>query len=285
MKNGGFCYYNGVITEFNSASVPLSDRSIFFAEAVYDVAIGENRVIYQLSEHLDRLIQNAEFLCIPHPTKDELTMLSYMLVNRLDDSPFTLYIQLSGYGELRDHSQCSEDKFNLLITVTQRTQQDEGSISVTVEDDKRHAICNIKSTNLLCAVLSARRAKKSGFSETVYLRDGVVTECSHSNILIVSSGKVYTHPDCRHLLPGITKSNIRRICKQKNIPFIDCPFSIDKMMMADAVIICSTTKFARRVSSIDGVRINSSENRVFNEISKALNDEYCHKINESRCKH
>ena len=41
-------YYNGVYTPYDAACIPLSDRSIFFSDAVYDVIIGSGKKPYQI---------------------------------------------------------------------------------------------------------------------------------------------------------------------------------------------------------------------------------------------
>ena len=53
-------YYNGVYTPYDAACVSLSDRSIFFSDAVYDVIVGNGKKTYQLDGHIDRLLSNAE---------------------------------------------------------------------------------------------------------------------------------------------------------------------------------------------------------------------------------
>ena len=61
-----YAYYNGNFGKRNEISIPLSDRSIFFGDAVYDAAIGSyDRILWE-SEHIDRLLINAKRLGIEH---------------------------------------------------------------------------------------------------------------------------------------------------------------------------------------------------------------------------
>ena len=69
MKNP--VYYNGVICPFENASIPLTDRSIFFGDAVYDVMIGRGKKVYQFDEHMRRLRGNCDKIGIDLPYKDE----------------------------------------------------------------------------------------------------------------------------------------------------------------------------------------------------------------------
>ena len=62
-----YAYYNGKFGKKEEISIPLSDRSIYFGDAVYDVALGSYDRIMWESEHLDRLLANAKRLGIIHP--------------------------------------------------------------------------------------------------------------------------------------------------------------------------------------------------------------------------
>ena len=69
MKNP--VYYNGVICPFENAAIPLTDRSIFFADAVYDVMIGRGKSVYQFNEHMRRLRGNCERIGLDLAYSDE----------------------------------------------------------------------------------------------------------------------------------------------------------------------------------------------------------------------
>ena len=56
--------------------------------------------------------------------------------------------------------------------------------------DTRWGHCNIKSLNLIPSVLASEQAKQRGCCEAVFHRDGVVTECSSSNLLMLKDGMV-----------------------------------------------------------------------------------------------
>ena len=68
-----YAYYNGQFGKRDEIKIPLSDRSIFFGDAVYDTAIGcYDRILWEI-EHIERLLCNAQRLGIEHkypmPTK------------------------------------------------------------------------------------------------------------------------------------------------------------------------------------------------------------------------
>ena len=51
---------------------------------------------------------------------------------------------------------------------------------------------------------SMKHIKKNA-EEAILHRDGIVTECSASNVAIVKDEVIYTHPDSNLILPGVTK--------------------------------------------------------------------------------
>ena len=58
----GFAFYNGRITPIGEASVPITNRAIFFGDAIYEVFLGKGGKIYQKREHLLRLFANLKKL-------------------------------------------------------------------------------------------------------------------------------------------------------------------------------------------------------------------------------
>ena len=62
-----FAYYNGKFDRRENISIPLSDRALFFGDAVYDVAMGcYDRILWE-DEHLKRLLDNAKAIGIVSP--------------------------------------------------------------------------------------------------------------------------------------------------------------------------------------------------------------------------
>jgi D-alanine transaminase len=61
-----YAYYNGKFGKRDKITIPLSDRSIFFGDAIYDAAIGSfDRILWE-SEHIERFLNNAEKIGIKH---------------------------------------------------------------------------------------------------------------------------------------------------------------------------------------------------------------------------
>ena len=254
MRN--LAYYNGVYTPYDAACIPLSDRSIFFSDAVYDVIIGNGKKAYQFDEHIDRLLTNAERIgLVDFPTKLELYEVAENLLTEADADDFLLYVQLSANNERRNHARV-DSGVNLLMTITEcEFPREIGEIKAITMPDMRHNFCNIKTTSLLPAVLSVEEAKRRGADIAVFHKNQIVTECSSANISFVKNGTLITRPLDSDILPGITQKNLISACQRLGIPH-DCRrFTIDELYDADAVMITSTTKLIKVCTEIDGAEL------------------------------
>ena len=272
----GAIYYNGKFYEHGQAVIPIYDRSIFFGDAVYDAMIGRNGRIFLSGEHFERLIQNAASLNIPiQYSLEELEYISYNVVKKSDLTEFFLYIQLSRCSQRRVHAYPDNQKSSLLITASPFNLKPEADkLKLTAVEDRRYGYCNIKTVNLLPAVLASRSAESRGFDEAVFHKSGTVTECAHSNISILKDGVLITHPDCELILPGIAKKHLLSACVELGIPTNERPFSLDELYECDEALVTSTTKICLAADELDGRRIGGRDESTLKMLQNLLFYEY-----------
>ena len=72
--------------------------------------------------------------------------------------------------------------------------------------DERWKRCWIKAIALLPNILAKNQAVSRGYDEAVFIDDGIVTECSASNLFAVVNNTLVTHPVGPKVLPGITRA-------------------------------------------------------------------------------
>ncbi len=270
-----YAYYNGHFGKREDIRIPLSDRSIFFGDAIYDAAIGSyDRILWE-DEHIDRFLLNAKRMGFQHSlTKKGLSELLREVAVKSMMRSYFLYFQLSRDSKNRIHSAKNTD-VNLLITI------DEMEISknhlplklLTVKDD-RYNLCDIKTTNLIPAVLASTRAENEGYDEAVFVRGNIVTECAKSNIAIIKQGRVITHPKTSRILPGITREHLKHVCEKNNIPFYEKKFTVSDMMSADEILVTSTSKLCKTVSVINNRHVGAKASDLAEQICDKLYTEY-----------
>jgi len=273
-----FAYYNGAFGNFEDIKIPLSDRSVFFADGVYDAAIGRSGCIFDEELHVARFIENTKKIGLPFSfSESELRGLLREAVKRSGTEEFFLYFQASGYLSERLHAPRDKKKSNLLITVKPFTLPDRRKeLRLSAFPDIRQSFCNVKTLNLLGSVLASEHAVSEECDEAVFVRDGYVTECAHSNIFIVLGGTLITHPCDEKILPGISRRNVLLIAKRLGIKTCERPFSLAELFSAEDVLITSTSKLALRAISLDGAPISQKKSdagdAVIDEMFKCYRD-------------
>src|SRR5699024_6306872 len=90
---------------------------------------------------------------------------------------------------LRDHIFPEDSQPNLLIfTAPYGLVPFDTEYKLISREDTRFLHCNIKTLNLLPNVIASQKANESHCQEVVFHRGDRVTECAHSNILILKDG-------------------------------------------------------------------------------------------------
>ena len=269
-------YYNGLFTTRDKIRISLTDRAVFFGDGIYDAAIGRGGKIFMLDEHLERFYSNAKTLDIPiKTTQKELENILLKLAALSPYECYFVYFQLTRFSSERAHAYPDTDDSNLLVTVTdQEPPSLNKHLRLTVEKDLRHEMCNVKTINLLPSVLASRKASILGFDEVILHRNGVVTECAHSNVHILSGGTVITHPLDNYILPGISRKHMLSVCKRLGIPVLERAFSLYELFKADEILVTSSSKLALTVRQVDELEFTTSNKSLGSTICKEMLEDF-----------
>ena len=246
-------YYDGKFCKADEAAIPITDRSVFFGDAVYDACLVKNGKPYLLDAHLDRFYRGCSALGIqPSMKKNALRALLCSLCELAECEIAFLYFQTSRAAPMRRHFATEEDTSHLLVTVSEgQMPSKEKALRLILLPDRRYDFCHIKTVNLLPAVLASTKARAAGADEAVFLHDGIITECAHSNVSILKNGMLFTHPKSRRILPGIQRAQLLLACKRLNIPVSETAFPKEALMDADEIFVTSTTKLCQRAYMVD----------------------------------
>ena len=248
-------YYDGKISTIDEMSIPFCDRVHFFGDGVYEVAMARNYRIYALDEHIERFYRSAELVDINVPCeKQELSLLLYELVRELDSPDQNIYWQVTRGVAEREHTYSYEICGKLWVMLRPSAIKDIFTpVKAITLPDARGFNCDIKSLNLLPAVTYAQKARRSGAYEAILYREGGrVTECSHSNVhIITEDGRFKTAPTDNLILGGIARAHLISACKYLGITVDESPFYLDEMINAREVIISSTSGMCMICNEID----------------------------------
>ncbi len=274
-------YYDGKIGSPDDLTVPFNDRSHFFGDGVYDASMGANNKVMFADEHLDRFYASAASMHIPLALKkEELNDLLHSLLKKVDGATQFVYWQVTrGFSDIRNH--LYEDiPGKLWILISEEALDDpKNPLSLITLEDKRYEYCNIKTINLLPAVLYANIAKDNKCDEVVLHRGDIVTECSHSNVSILKGGVLYSHPNDEHILRGITKTHLVQAAYREGIQVIEKPFTVDDLLyQSDEVIVTSSSHLCMHARTINGISVGGKDQESLERLCKSVYDEaasYC----------
>jgi D-alanine transaminase len=181
---------------------------------------------------------------------------------RLSRFPETkIYLQVTRGQAPRDHPFPASPVPTTVLTFRELHSLDSsirkaGVRAITV-DDIRWGRCDIKSVNLLANVLARQRAKEADVFEAILVRDGLVTEGSVSNVMIVRNGVIETAPEGHRILSGVTRAIVLDLARKEGLPVVESFVGRDDLLTASEVFLTGTTVEVLPVVRIDGHEIGA----------------------------
>jgi len=256
-------------------SISPDDRGYVFGDGIYEVFRIYNGKLYETEAHMQRLLRTAQGVMIDLPyAPDMLLQRLQELLQRSNVQEGILYLQITRGIAPRAHLIPDGLKPVLYAYCSPLDRPHEalkrGISAVTAEDIRWHR-CDLKTLNLLPNTLARHAAKQRGADEVIMHRDGRVTECSSSNIMIVRDGVLRTHPADQWILHGITRQVVLRLARELAITVVEEPFTVDDLAQADEAFITGTTSEITPVIEIDGRQVGSGKP---GEITRRLQDAF-----------
>ena len=239
-------WLNGEILPLDEARVGVEDRGFQFADGVYEVIRLYNGRPFTLKEHLERLERSAGSISIPLPLSPAaLTHEIERLLEKVGPKDGMIYLQLTRGQSPRNHvfPNCKPTLLFYARPLPPPTPpgQAPGAKLHSVVDE-RWKRCWIKSIALLPNVLAKNAAIAAGADEAVFVDDGIVTECSASNIFAVIGKQLITHPVGPKVLPGITRLVLLNLAAGLGLDVVERPLREADSVKADELFITSTTR-------------------------------------------
>lgn len=275
MKNLGF--YNGKYDLLENMQVPMLDRACYFGDGVYDASYASNHTIFALQDHLDRFFNSAKLLDIKIPyTKEKLGEILCDMVNKVDSPEQFVYWQVTRGTGIRNHIYPQDMVGNIWIMLTPKTLQDrDKEMRLITMEDTRFLHNNIKTINLIPAVMYSTKASNQGFDECVLHRGlNRVTECAHSNVSILKDGCFITAPTDEYILPGIARKHLIEACHRLNVPVEERIYSVEELLNADEIIVSSSTNLCLRAKSVNNQTVGGKDLALFKKLQDEVYQEF-----------
>lgn len=257
-------YVNGRYVPHRSAVVHVEDRGYQFADAVYEVLAVSGGRPRHVASHMARLSRSLAELRMDWPVPAHVLPLIVEQVrrrNRVTDG--LVYIQVSRGVAHRNHLFPADALSSLVVECWRQPPPSqaivERGLAVVSRPDERWGRVDIKTVGLLANVMAKQSAKEAGAAEA-WLVDGrgFVTEGSATNAFIVTAdGTLVTHPADRHILGGVSRSNVLALAAAAGLKVEERPFTLGEALHAAEAFASGTTLTVMPVTSIDGHKVGT----------------------------
>ena len=269
-------YINGEFFPRNEAKISVFDSGFLLGDGVWEGIRLHNGKLCFIEEHIQRLYHGAEKLKIEiGKSKEELIALIYETIhtNVMDSDVHIRLIVSRG----------------LKRTPYQHPNANVGGASIVIIPEYKKADATLLSKGIrLCLVDTVRGAHNSqdprlntlsklncifgcleadekGFDEGIMLdMNGNVSTCNSTNFFIVKKGEVWTSTG-EYCLPGITRGNIIKLCRENHIPVFEKNFQMKDVYSADEVFVTGTFAGVIPAIQVDDTSIGNGNSGLITE--------------------
>ena len=249
-------YLNGEFLPLATARVSVLDRGFIYGDGVYEVVPVYGRKPFRMPQHLARLARTLAGVGLADPHAGRWEALIAELIDRQPFEDQAVYVQVTRGVAKRDHAfpQGVEPTVFMMSNplVLPTREQVERGVAVVTAEDNRWLRCDLKTTSLIGNVLMRQYAVEHDAIETVMFRDGLLTEASASNVLVVREDSIIAPPKDNLILPGITYDATLEIAQSAGMPLEVRPVTRDEALSADEMWLSSSSKEVLAVTRVDG---------------------------------
>lgn len=252
-------YLNGEFLPRAEARLSIDERGFIFGDGIYEVTRVIDGTLFESGRHLRRLGRGlAEMRLSPSESLADIEEISMRLIRENDmmEGEGTVYLQITRGAAPRTHyfppagTPCTV----FLSTSRFSVPHDKRAtgVSAVTYPDTRWARCDIKTVNLIPAVLARQFAVDNGVFEAIFVRDSAITEGSHTNFFGVLDGELRTYPASNYILGGVTRDVVIELAHELGIPFVERQFHVHDLPRLDEAFFTGTTTDVMPAVQIDG---------------------------------
>jgi len=261
-------HLNGRYLADRDASISPLDRGFLFGDGVYEVVRAFDGELIEAGRHWTRLARSLREVRIPGEKfgAEAMSELALRLLeeNGLRRGHAIVYVEITrGSASPRTHhfppAGTPPTVFAYATPFTPFDGQRIHGVPIILAPDERWGRCDIKSVNLLPNALGKQLAVEAGAWETVFVRDGVVTEGTSSNLFAVIGGVLRTHPATHAILGGVTRDVVLERARASGLTVDEKAFTVAELETAEEAFLTSTTNDVMPVVRVDATKIGNGE--------------------------
>ena len=253
-------YLNARYLPAAEATISALDRGFIFGDGVYEVWRVVRGQLFEASRHQARLERGLRELRIARPADgslERITAIAEQLLreNGLADAEATLYVEITrGIAPRTHYFPPANTPPTLLVMASAFTPSPSRftGTSVITQPDVRWLRCDLKTVQLLPNVMARQAAMEAGASEAIFVRDGVITEGTHTTVFGVLDGVLRTHPASHLVLPGVTRDVVVELAREAGVEVREQAITVGELAHVTELFLTGTTTDVTPVVSVDG---------------------------------
>ena len=244
-----YCYFNGKIVPFRTASLKLNDLGVLRGYGVFDYLRTYHGKPLQLEENLKRFRNSAKLigLSVRYPKASlERAILTLIKKNRLKEA--SIRMVLTG-GPSSDGMTPEKPTLYILATpfrpLPLRLYKKGGKL-ITFEHLRQ--VPEAKTINYLTAVNLQKRKRAEKAIEILYTFRGKILECATSNFFMFIGNTLVTPK--QDILNGITRRTVMKLAS-KDYTVVERAIRVAELSHASEMFITAANKMVLPIVQID----------------------------------
>ena len=243
--NPNIVYLNGECVPLAKARVSVFDSGWLHGAGLFETMRAQNRRVFRLDKHLDRLCASAQRLLTPLDRSrlpDADTFRRLLDLNELTDARVRLTVSA---GNVLDTPEAQEPSLTVCATVAPLVTYPEKLFDTGVQvmvskyrQSENDPASGHKTTSYLSRLIALKEASRADCAEALWFTPrNLLAEGSISNVFVVKDQVVATPPTSTPVLPGIARGLVLELCAAHDIEATERAININDLLDADEVFI------------------------------------------------
>jgi D-alanine transaminase len=250
--------WNGQQMPLSQVQVSVLDRAFMFGDSVYEVIRVYGGRLWNYQEHVDRLAASLQSLNIDFDVAPIVGRLHELIAASTVNEALA-YVQVTRGCAPRHHHYPAQSRPNCLLYVESFADpfagvRATGARAITFPDI-RWARNDIKATSMAANCIAADAARSRGCLEAILVKDGFVTEGSHTSVFAVKGETLIVSPSGNAVLPGITKQQVISLCRSAGVAMQEGRIKVEELSGLTELFITATPEEIIGIIEVDGACI------------------------------
>ena len=259
-----YIHVNGELVPENEAVVHVRDRGFLYGDGLFETLRAYHGTVYAWDKHWRRFCRGSELIQLDHglESTDVLSQIEATLEANNQSEAYIRFSVTRGRQVGRLAPTTGVPPTVVIMTEELPTGGDGGTpvwdAAATCKiSTYRHTPADVlppsvKSHNYLNGILAKMEARRENADEALLLdQDGFLTEGTVTNVFLVVDGILHTPSlDAHPVLPGVTRSIVLELAKDRDIPLEVGTVSPALLGDANEVFLTNTTWEVRPVRQI-----------------------------------